>query len=60
MENDYHKDCFILCVGMDSMSKSFERFAKNKQIIFYQNGKFLKTTIGENKWGHPVIQGVAA
>lgn len=60
MENDYHKDCFILCVGMDSMSESFERFAKNKQIIFYQNGKFLKTTIGKNHWGEPVIQGVAA
>ena len=60
MENDYHKDCFILCVGMDSMSKSFERFAKNKQIIFYQNGKFLKTTIGKNHWGALVIQGVAA
>ena len=60
MENDYHKDCFILCVGMDSMSKSFERFAKNKQIIFYQNGKFLKTTIGKNHWGELVIQGVAA
>jgi len=60
MENDYHKDCFILCVGMDSMSKSFERFAKNKQIIFYQNGKFLKTTISRDKWGESIIQGVAA
>lgn len=60
MENDYHKDCFILCVGMDSMSKSFERFAKNKQIIFYKNGKFLKTSIGVDHWGQSVIQGVAA
>jgi len=60
MENDYHKDCFILCVGMDSMAKSFERFAKNKQIMFYNNGEFLKTTIGENKWGESVVQGVAA
>ncbi len=60
MENDYHKDCFILCVGMDSMPKSFERFAKNKQIIFYQNGKFLKTTIGKDHWDRTIIQGVAA
>jgi len=60
MENDYHKDCFILCVGMDSMSESFERFAKNKQIIFYQNGKFLKTTISRDKWERTIIQGVAA
>jgi len=60
MEEDYHKDCFILCVGMDSMPKSFKRFAKNKQIMFYHHGKFLKTTIGENRWGEEVIQGVAA
>ena len=60
IEEDYHKDCFILCVGMDSMSKSFERFAKNKQIMFYNCGKFLKTTIGKNHWGESVIQGVAA
>ena len=60
MEEDYHKDCFILCVGMDSMSKSFKRFAKNKQIMFYHHGKFLKTTIRENQWGEEIIQGVAA
>jgi hypothetical protein len=60
MEEDYHKDCFILCVGMDSMSKSFERFAKNKQIMFYHHGKFLKTTIGKDRWDRKVIQGVAA
>jgi len=60
MENDYHKDCFILCVGMDSMPKSFERFARNKQIMFYDKGKFLKPTIVKNHWGESVVQGVAA
>ena len=58
-EKDYHKDCFILCVGLTSMESSFKQFAKNKQIMFYDKGKFLKPTIGKNHFGQEVIQGVA-
>ena len=56
-EKDYHKDCFILCVGMNSMQRSFERFAKNKQLVFYDQGKFLKTIMAKNRWGEMEIQG---
>ena len=57
-EKDYHKDSFILCVGMNRMDNSFIRFAENKQLIFYDKGKFLKTVIEkENKWGRIEIKG---
>lgn len=58
-EEDYHKDCFILCIGMNSTDESFERFAKNKQLMFYQNGKFLKPVVAKDVWGRAKIIGEA-
>ncbi len=58
-EEDYHKDCFILCIGMNSTDESFERFAKNKQLMFYQNGKFLKPVVAKDRWGRAKIIGEA-
>lgn len=59
-EKDYHKDCFILCIGMDSTHSSFEKFAKNKQLMFYKGGKFLKpTTSYKDRYGRTVIKGEA-
>ena len=56
-KEDYHKESFILCVGMNSMDNSFIKFAENKQLMFYDKGKFLKTVITEeNKWGRSCIQ----
>jgi hypothetical protein len=58
-EKDYNKDCFILCIGMDNTDSSFEKFAKNKQLMFYNKGKFLKPTLGKNRWDQVIIQGEA-
>jgi hypothetical protein len=58
IEKDYHKDSFILCVGMNSMDNSFIRFAENKQLMFYDRGRFLKTVVTkENQWGRIEIKG---
>ena len=53
-EDCYYKDCFILILDCNQTDESFSKFAKNKQIIFY-DGEFSDAVIADGRYGDKCV-----
>lgn len=53
-EDCYYKDCFILILDCNQTSDTFAKFAKNKQIIFY-DGEFSDAIIADGRYGDKCV-----